>query len=103
MLEESQSSVPNTEASAHPEIPLEFNPLRQDFRQSPYPTYRRFREADPVHWSAMFGFWVCTRYDDIVTIVRHSKASANPRDWERFNDYVEALGGIGPTYDMQSR
>lgn len=103
MLEESQSSVPDTETSAHPEIPLEFNPLQQDFRQSPYPTYRRFREADPVHWSAMFGFWVCTRYDDIVTILRHSKASANPRDWERFNDYVEALGGIGPAYDMQSR
>ena len=51
----------------------------------------------------MFGFWVCSRYDDIVTILRHSKASANPRDWERFDDYVEALGGTGPAGDMQSR
>lgn len=103
MPEESQSFVPDTETQAHPEIPLEFNPLQQDFRQNPYPTYRRFREADPVHWSAVFGFWVCTRYDDIVSILRHSKASANPRDWERFDDYVEALGETGPAYDMQSR
>ncbi len=103
MPEKSQSSVPGTETPAHPEMPLEFNPLQQNFRQNPYPTYRQFREADPVHWSAMFGFWVCTRYDDIVTILRHSKASANPRDWERFDDYVEALGGTGPAYDMQSR
>ena len=103
MLEESQSSVPDTEKPAHLEISLEFNPLQQDFRQTPYPTYRRFHEADPVHWSEMFGFWVCTRYDDIVTILRHSEASANPRDWERFDDYIEALGGTGPAYDMQSR
>ncbi len=103
MLEESQSLVPDTETSAHPEIPLEFNPLQQNFRQNPYPTYRRFREADPVHWSAVFGFWACTRYDDIISILRHSKASANPRDWEQFDDYAEALGGTGPAYDMQSR
>jgi len=103
MPEESQSFVPDTETQAHPEIPLEFNPLQQDFRQNPYPTYRRFREADPVHWSAVFGFWVCTRYDDIVSILRHSKASANPRDWERFDGYVEALGETGPAYNMQSR
>ena len=103
MPEESQSFIPDTETPAHPEIPLEFNPLQQNFRQNPYPIYRQFREADPVHWSALSGFWVCTRYDDIVTILRHSKASANPRDWELFDDYVEALGGTGTAYDMQSR
>ncbi len=101
MLAESQS--PDTATPAQPEIPLEFNPLLQEFRQNPYPIYHQFREADPVHWSEMFGFWVCTRYDDIVAILRHSQASANPRDWERFDDYVEALGGTGPAGDMQSR
>ena len=49
MPEKSQSSVPDTETPAHPEMPLEFNPLQQDFRQNLYPPYRRFREADPVH------------------------------------------------------
>ena len=84
-------------------MPLEFNPLLPEFRQNPYPIYHQFREADPVHWNEMFGFWVCTRYDDIVTILRHSKASANPRDWERFDDYVNTLGGTGPASDMRSR
>ena len=51
----------------------------------------------------MFGFWVCTRYGDIIAILRHSKASANLRDWEQFDDYVEALGGTGPAHDMHSR
>ncbi len=103
MLTESQSPASDATTSAQPETPLEFNPLLHEFRQNPYPTYHRFREADSVHWSEMFGFWVCTRYDDIVAILRHSKASANPRDWERFDDYVEALGGTGPAGDMQSR
>ena len=98
-----ESQSPDAATPAQPEMPLEFNPLLQEFRQNPYPIYHQFREADPVHWSEMFGFWVCTRYDDIVAITRHSQASANPRDWERFDDYVEALGGTGPAGDMQSR
>ena len=98
-----ESQSPDAATPAQPEMPLEFNPLLQEFRQNPYPIYHQFREADPVHWSEMFGFWVCTRYDDIVAILRHSQASANPRDWERFDDYVEALGGTGPAGDMQSR
>ena len=36
-------------------------------------------------------------------MLRHSKASSNPRDWERFDDYAESLGGTGPAGDMQAR
>ncbi len=32
----------------------------------PYPTLRRLREDDPVHWSESLGGWVVTRYDDVV-------------------------------------
>ena len=103
MLTESSPNTSDPQTPMQPDPPLEFNPLLPEFRQNPYPTYHQFREADPVHWSEMFGFWVFSRYDDIVTILRHSKASANPRDWERFDDYVEALGGTGPAGDMQSR
>ncbi len=103
MLEEFPLSASDTETPAPPEIPLEIIPLQQDFRQNPYPTYRRFREAAPVHRSAMFGFWVCTHYDDIVIILRHSKVGTNPYDWERFEDYAEAQGGTGPADDRQSR
>ncbi len=42
-----------------------FNPLLPEFHANPYPFYRRLREADPVHHSAL-GIWVLTRYDDVV-------------------------------------
>ena len=36
------------------------------FMADPYPTLRRLREEDPVHWSASLGGWVVTRYDDVM-------------------------------------
>ncbi len=46
-----------------------FNPFLPEFHANPYPFYRRLREHDPVHETPM-GFWVLTRYDDVVTILR---------------------------------
>jgi pimeloyl-[acyl-carrier protein] synthase len=40
-----------------------------EFHANPYPFYRALREEDPVHQSPL-GFWVCTRYDDAVMILR---------------------------------
>ena len=48
---------------------VEFNPFLPEFIADPYASYRRLREKDPVHRSA-FGFWVLTRYDDVVTLLR---------------------------------
>lgn len=36
-----------------------------DMLADPYPTYRRMRETDPVHWHEPFGAWVLLRYDDV--------------------------------------
>jgi hypothetical protein len=41
--------------------------VSREFMQNPYPTLRRLREEDPVHWSDSIGGWILTRYDDIVT------------------------------------
>jgi cytochrome P450 len=49
-----------------------FNPLLPEFHANPYPFYRALREEDPVHESP-FGFWVCTRYDDAVMILRDQR------------------------------
>ena len=46
-----------------------FNPLMPEVHSNPYPFYRALREEDPVHQSPL-GFWVCTRYDDAVMILR---------------------------------
>jgi cytochrome P450 len=46
-----------------------FNPLLPEFHANPYPFYRALREEDPVHQSPL-GFWVLTRYDDAVMVLR---------------------------------
>ena len=48
---------------------LVFNPFLPEFHADPYPFYARLRTDDPVHRSPL-GFWVLTRYDDVVTVLR---------------------------------
>ena len=48
---------------------VRFNPMDAEFIENPYPTYHRLRAADPVHHSPM-GFWVLTRYEDVVATLR---------------------------------
>ena len=46
-----------------------FNPYLPEFHANPYPFYHRLRAVEPVHQSPM-GFWVLTRYDDAVMVLR---------------------------------
>ena len=49
-----------------------FDPFLPDFNANPYPYYHRLREADPVHRSPL-GFWVLTRYEDCVMVLRDQR------------------------------
>ncbi len=49
-----------------------FDPFLPEFIADPYPFYHRLREAEPVHRSPL-GFWVLTRYDDCVTLLRDQR------------------------------
>ena len=53
-----------------PDLP--FNPMDPAFVADPYPTYDRLRREDPVHHSPL-GFWVLTRYDDVVSVLRDAR------------------------------
>ena len=46
-----------------------FDPFSPEYAQDPYPTYRRLREEDPIHWSPL-GFWVLTRFEDVDFVLR---------------------------------
>lgn len=46
-----------------------FDPMDPEFLADPYPTYHRLRAEDPVHASPL-GFWVLTRYEDVVAVLR---------------------------------
>src|SRR5262249_34485998 len=46
-----------------------FDPNLPEFHANPYPFYHALRQKDPIHQSPM-GFWVLTRYDDVVMSLR---------------------------------
>ena len=56
---------------------LSFNPMAPEFVADPYPTYHRLRAEDPVHQSPL-GFWVLTRYDDVVASLRDPRMIKEP-------------------------
>ncbi|HSE93732.1 MAG TPA: cytochrome P450 [Methylomirabilota bacterium] len=54
-----------------------FNPMDPEFLADPYPTYHRLRAEDPVHHSPL-GFWVLTRYEDVVAVLRDPRCVKEP-------------------------
>jgi pimeloyl-[acyl-carrier protein] synthase len=64
-----------------------FNPLLPEFHADPYPFYRRLREKEPVHRSPM-GFYVLTRYDDCVAVLRDQRFGR-----EEFQQMLTAVYG----------
>jgi len=64
-----------------------FNPRLPEFHANPYPFYHALREKDPVHQSPL-GFWVLTRYDDVVTSLRDSRYGR-----DGFAPLIEAVYG----------
>jgi hypothetical protein len=42
----------------------------QAFLAAPYPAYAALRAADPVHFDAVRGSWMLTRYRDVETVLR---------------------------------
>src|SRR5262245_42710415 len=48
-----------------------------EFVADPYPTYHRLRSEDPVHQSPL-GFWVLTRYEDVVSVLRDARFVKEP-------------------------
>ena len=56
---------------------VHFNPMDPEFVADPYPTYHRLRAEDPVHHSPL-GFWVLTRYEDVVAALRDPRLIKEP-------------------------
>lgn len=49
---------------------IAFDPLSAEQRQNPYPLYAAAREHAPVFFAERFGFWVVTRYDDVLAVLK---------------------------------
>ena len=50
---------------------VEFDHTATEFLENPYPVLERLRDECPVTWSNKFGgFWVMSRYTDLVSATR---------------------------------
>jgi cytochrome P450 len=56
---------------------VQFNPMDPEFVADPYPMYHRLRAEDPVHHSPL-GFWVLTRYADVMAMLRDPRLIKEP-------------------------
>ncbi len=56
---------------------IQFNPMDPEFVADPYPVYHRLRAEDPVHHSPL-GFWVLTRYADVMAMLRDPRLTKEP-------------------------
>jgi pimeloyl-[acyl-carrier protein] synthase len=69
---------------------VQFNPIDPEFVADPYPVYHRLRAEDPVHHSPL-GFWVLTRYEDVVASLRDPRLAK-----EAIATFVAERLGITP-------
>ena len=58
-----------------PEAPI-FNPFSPDFLRDPYPAFRKLRATAPIHRTEI-GFWVASRYEDVMLILRDKRFGKN--------------------------
>ncbi len=56
---------------------LVFDPFHPRLRTDPYGFYEELRLQDPIHRSP-FGMWIITRYEDVLTLLRHPDTSNRP-------------------------
>jgi cytochrome P450 len=49
---------------------IPFDPFSPDWRDDPYPVYRRLRDEAPVHFSPANGIYSVTRYDDVMHVLK---------------------------------
>ncbi|HEU5382990.1 MAG TPA: cytochrome P450 [Ktedonobacteraceae bacterium] len=55
---------------------LDFQPFQSPFRDNPYAFFAQAREQ-PIFFSPTFNFWMVTRYDDIVQILKDHQRFSN--------------------------
>jgi cytochrome P450 len=74
-----------------------YNPFLPEMLANPYPTYRRLREEDPVHYSDVIRSWVLTRYEDVVAAFTDTHFSSNRTTARKFKGTPRTAGGTFQT------
>jgi cytochrome P450 len=56
-----------------------FDPFSNDFFDSPYATYRRMRDEEPVYHNENYDFYALTRHADVVAAIKDSETFSSSR------------------------
>ncbi|WP_428342138.1 cytochrome P450 [Mycobacterium sp.] len=56
-----------------------FDPFSNDFFDTPYATYRRMRDEEPVYYSENYDFYALTRHADVVAAIKDSETFSSSR------------------------
>ena len=56
-----------------------FDPFSNDFFNTPYATYRRMRDEEPVYYSEKYDFYALTRHADVVAAIKDSETFSSSR------------------------
>ena len=53
--------------------------LAPEVLADPYPYFHQLRAEDPVHWNELWGGWIVTRYDDVVSATKDYETFSSAR------------------------
>lgn len=71
--------------------PVDFDLLSPELLADPYPVYRRLREEAPVLRTG-HGFWIVTRYHDVIPLLDDPRFTRAIRFWKPFEPIVAGMG-----------
>ncbi len=57
-----------------------FDLMSPEAIRDPHPVLHRMRRDDPVHWAEALHVWILTRYDDVTSVLRDPRLSAQRAD-----------------------
>ena len=81
---------------------LSYDPLDPELWRDPYPTYARLRDEDPVHYVEDRGFWVLSRFADVMAATCDTEVFSSAHGLTFEQDEITKLG-LMPTLVMMDR
>ena len=79
-----------------------YDPLDPELWRDPYPTYVRLRDEDPVHFVTKRGFWVLSRFADVMAATWDTTTFSSAHGLTFEEDEITKLG-LMPTLVMMDR
>jgi hypothetical protein len=82
ILEEKQEEKPVShtfQKGADYPVNQDFDPLDPEYLADPYPYFAEFRRETPIFYAPKIDFWVVSRYEDILNIVKDPETFSNVR------------------------